>query len=251
MAINDKRWKLVGAKVMDLKIKDVSELLNVSETTIRRWLSEGRIPAYRLNHQYRFSRIEIENWMLTLKVDNKPSLKSLKEKKESSDVSIKKGSQQFSFYRAVHRGDVITDIDASSKEDLIAQTMERVAQKLNFDPDVVTELLMDREKMMPTALNSGIAVPHTREFTLKGNIDAIVIVLPNKPINWGALDGKPVDVLFFLFSSNDKRHLHLLAKIAHLSSNEEAIELLQSRPEKGELLSYLKKWESTVQNLSE
>ena len=48
---------------MDLKIKDVAELLNISETTVRRWLVDGKIPAYRLNHQYRFSRIEIENWM--------------------------------------------------------------------------------------------------------------------------------------------------------------------------------------------
>ncbi|NGX51641.1 MAG: hypothetical protein K1060chlam2_01514, partial [Chlamydiae bacterium] len=36
---------------MDLKIKDVAELLSVSETTIRRWLSDGKIPAYRLHHQ--------------------------------------------------------------------------------------------------------------------------------------------------------------------------------------------------------
>lgn len=54
---------------MDLKIKDVAELLSVSETTIRRWLIGGKIPAYRLNHQYRFSRIEIENWMMSCKLD--------------------------------------------------------------------------------------------------------------------------------------------------------------------------------------
>ena len=30
---------------MDLKIKDVAELLNVSETTVRRWLKDGKIPA--------------------------------------------------------------------------------------------------------------------------------------------------------------------------------------------------------------
>ena len=53
---------------MDLKIKDVAELLNVSETTIRRWLIEGKIPAYRLHHQYRFSRIEIENWMMSCRL---------------------------------------------------------------------------------------------------------------------------------------------------------------------------------------
>ena len=53
---------------MDLKIKDVAELLNVSETTIRRWLQENKIPAYKLNHQYRFSTAEIEDWVLSCKM---------------------------------------------------------------------------------------------------------------------------------------------------------------------------------------
>ena len=39
---------------MDLKIKDVAELLNVSESTIRRWISEGKIPTYRMNQHYYF-----------------------------------------------------------------------------------------------------------------------------------------------------------------------------------------------------
>lgn len=54
---------------MDLKIKDVAELLSVSETTIRRWLLDGKIPAYKLNRQYRFSKIEIENWMMKRKLN--------------------------------------------------------------------------------------------------------------------------------------------------------------------------------------
>ena len=54
---------------MDLKIKDVAELLGVSETTIRRWLAEGIIPAYRLNHQFRFSREEIQNWVMSCRMN--------------------------------------------------------------------------------------------------------------------------------------------------------------------------------------
>jgi nitrogen PTS system EIIA component len=53
---------------MDLKIKDVAELLNVSEVTIRRLLTEGKIPAYRIKHQYRFNREEIQEWLLRQKV---------------------------------------------------------------------------------------------------------------------------------------------------------------------------------------
>lgn len=53
---------------MDLKLKDVADLLNVSEITIRRWLADGKIPAYRINHQYRFSSKEIDKWIQTHKV---------------------------------------------------------------------------------------------------------------------------------------------------------------------------------------
>ena len=247
---------------MDLKIKDVAELLSVSETTIRRWLAEGKIPAYRLNHQYRFSRIEIENWMMScrLKKDKEELFSEKKDPICSADAMEKqnkyfedygkKGIYQFGLYRAIHSGYVLSSIKAGSKEGVIQETMEAVAKDLCLDPSVITELLCDREKLMSTALNSGIAVPHTRDFLLKGPKDVVIVVFPKEPIEWGALDQKPVHTLFFLFASDDKRHLHLLAKLAHLSSNKEALELLSSKPSKQELLDYLRIWEAPkVDNL--
>jgi PTS system nitrogen regulatory IIA component len=239
---------------MDLKIKDVAELLNVSETTIRRWLAEGKIPAYRLHHQYRFSRIEIENWMLSCRLQKEtgnflPSTEEQifppkKEKNEEQDG--KKGMQQFSLYRAVHKGGVFTDLKSTKKDAIIRETMDCVSGELGMDPSVMSDLLLDREKLMPTALNNGIAVPHTRDFLLKGPTDVVVIVFPKEPVDWGALDEAPVHTLFFLFGCDDKRHLHLLAKLAHLSSSDEALELFRSKPEKKELLEYIKDWESRV-----
>ena len=248
---------------MDLKIKDVAELLNVSETTIRRWLNEGKIPAYRLNHQYRFSRIEIENWMMScrLKKDKEDLFSAKKEpsccaneskrQKRQLEEHGKKGIYQYGLYRAIHSGHVLTSIEAQTKEGVIRQTMEAISDDLSVDPYVLTDLLCDREKLMSTSLNNGIAVPHTRDFLLKGPKDVVVVVFPKEPVDWGALDGHPVHTLFFLFASDDKHHLHLLAKLAHLSSNEEALELLASRPNKQDFLDYLRKWESPkVDNLA-
>lgn len=239
---------------MDLKIKDVAELLNVSETTIRRWLAEGKIPAYRLHHQYRFSRIEIENWMLSCRLQKETGnfLPSDEEQiypqknHSKEDQDSKKGMQQFNLFRAINRGGIFTDIQSSNKEDLIRETMGRVSDKLGMDPDVMADLLLDREKLMPTALNNGIAVPHTRDSHLKGPTDVVVVVFPKKPIDWGALDENPVHTIFFLFACDDKRHLHLLAKLAHLSSHDEALDLMKSRPHEKDLFEYIKDWESSV-----
>lgn len=124
--------------------------------------------------------------------------------------------------------------------------MHHVAASLNFDAEVISELLLDREKLMPTALNHGIAVPHTRDFLLQGPFDVIVTVFPKNPIEYGALDGNPVHTLFFLFANSDKRHLHLLAKLAHLVSNQAVLKLLQQKPEKERLLDFIRSWESTL-----
>ena len=236
---------------MDLKIKDVAELLNVSEKTIRRWLADGKIPAYRLNSQYRFSRIEIENWVMACKLSkNQPSFLSLaNEEKEATEELAEEGEpkvgmQQFSLYRAVNKGGVFNDIEGTTKDKIIANTMQRVAEILGRDPEMLTELLLDRERLMPTALNHGIAVPHSREFVFEGPFDVAVIVFPKVPIEYGALDGEPVHTIFFLFASGDKQHLHLLAKIAHLSGNQAAQTFLRTRPQKTQVLEYIRDWES-------
>ena len=237
---------------MDLKIKDVAELLNVSETTVRRWLKDGKIPAYQLHHQYRFSRGEIEDWMVKCKLNLTENGFSPFEERQiypelEEGSAVRGGSQQFGLYRAMHKGGVVADIVAKNKNQLIKTVMAKMAPRLGLDPDLMSELLIDREELMSTALNSGMAVPHPRDIVLEvPGSDAIITVFPEKPIDYDALDGQPVHVLFFLFSSSDKTHLHLLSKLAHLGSQPEALDFLSVKPTQENLLAYIKEWEANI-----
>jgi len=225
---------------MDLRKKDVAELLTVSEETIDTLVGRAGLPCYKLGGECRFNRGEIEDWLVQV----------LKEEKGQLPFGEGQGEQapwqQFGLYRAIHRGDVFTGIQASSKEELIYTTMDRASDKLTLNAEVVAELFLERENLMPTALNHGIAIPHTREFLLGGLFDAVVVVYPETPIEWGALDNMPVHTLFFLFACDDRRHLNLLAKIAHFISQEERVQFLKSRPSKAEFLAYLKEWEASI-----
>ncbi|MBA3958752.1 MAG: PTS sugar transporter subunit IIA [Parachlamydiaceae bacterium] len=227
---------------MDLKIKDVADLLSVSETTIRRWLGEGKIPAYRINQQYRFSRTEIEDWVINTK-QGKATEATFNEDSEERSAP---GNKQFSLFRAIHKGNVLKNVPGKTKEEVISATMKLIAGELNVDADVITELLVDRERLQPTALNNGIGIPHTRDFLLSSHHNVVVVVYPEKTLEYGALDGKPVHTLFFLFACDDKKHLHILAKIAHFSSQPECLKFLQSKPNKEALLTYIKEWEGNL-----
>lgn len=225
---------------MDLTVKDVAELLNVNEIIIKEWVRDGKIPFYRIGSDHRFARSEIENWVISHKID-----------REEKQVSVarplqRRGNKQFSLFRAIHKGDVLHQIEGTSKEEIIRNTMATVAKSLGLDADVMTDLLLDRESLMPTALNNGIAVPHTRDTLLNSPHDVVVTVFLDQPLEYGALDKKPVHTLFFLFACEDKRHLHLLAKIAHLSSQPAVLEFLHSKPTKDQLLDFIKEWENKI-----
>jgi len=226
---------------MDLTIKDVADLLNVSKATIEQWIVEATIPCYRIDDQYRFSRIEIEDWVLKKQAEDFPFNNSSEKNSESA------GNQQFSLYRAIHKGGVFHQVSGSDKIEVIRNTMATVAKDLNLDADVLAELLIDRENLQPTALGHGIGIPHTRDSFLNSMHDRVIIAFPEQPLkDYGALDGEPVHTLFFLFACNDKRHLHLLAKIAHLSNLTATHELLKTKPNKVKLLEYIKEWESNI-----
>ncbi|MEX0961783.1 MAG: PTS sugar transporter subunit IIA [Simkaniaceae bacterium] len=228
---------------MDLKIKDVAELLSVSETTIRRWLSEGKIPAYRLHHQYRFSRIEIENWMMSFRLKKESSQAETVIYSNKENRIKAPGSQQYSLFRAIHSGILLYEPLGETKEEIMREALKKIAASMSLDHEVICNLFLDRERLMSTALCNGLAVPHTRDFLLEGPHDIVSIAFLDKPISWGALDGRPTEILFFLFAANDKRHLHLLAKIAHLSNDPKALDFLKSRPNKERCLEFIKNWE--------
>ena len=236
---------------MDLKIKDVADLLNVSETTIRRWLTEGKIPAYRLNHQYRFDRTEIEDWVMKKKLGHSPEefiVKGThKQNTEEEKGQHPAGIHQYGLFRALHKGAVVNHVPGKTKDEIIHHTMQKIAQDLELDADVISELLLDRENLQSTGIGHGIAIPHTRDYLLETSQDIVVVAFPEKPIEYGALDGQPVHTLFFLFACEDKRHLHLLSKIAHLSRLPETMKLLHTKPSKETLLEYIREWESKIQ----
>lgn len=234
--------------MVDLKIKDVASLFNVSEVTVGRWIADGKIPTYRinkLNPDYRFSVSEMEEWLISHKLSTTNEGSPFQSQDTSKDKSAG-GQKQFSLFRAIHKGEVLNNIPGKTKEEVIRNAMKKAAKTLHLDAEVLIELLLDREKLMPTSLNNGIGVPHSRDSRLDAHHDIVMFVTPSTPLDYGALDGKPVHTLFFLFACDDKRHLHLLAKIAHLSSQPQILEFFRTKPSKDELLAYIKQWESEI-----
>ena len=224
---------------MDLKFEDVTNLLHISESTLLKWMEKKNVPYYTISGRPRFNRGELEEWLMESVVQERAL--PLGECDDGSSTWNK-----YCLYRAVHKGCVISDIASTSKEDIIKEVMVKASSTLKINPDIVSEMLIEREKMMSTALGDGIAVPHTRDFLLHDFTDAAVIVYLDNPVDWGAIDGSLTNTLIFLFACDDKRHLNLLAKVAHLTTRSETKHLLAKRPNKESLLETILSFEKSL-----
>jgi PTS system nitrogen regulatory IIA component len=223
---------------MDLNTQEIAELLNVSKGTVIHWIEEGKIPAYKISDDYRFSRRDIEDWIM----QNQQETDKIGQGEEVRE----NGLNQYSLFRAIHRGFVFDDIPGSTKEELIRNTTARLSEQLEIDAELLGDLLCDRERMMSTGLGRGIAVPHARDFLLSTHYDVLAVVYPEEAIEYDSLDGEPVHTMFFLFACEDRRHLNILAKIAHLVNQTDGTNFLQKKPTKERLLNYVKEMESAL-----
>jgi len=92
--------------------------------------------------------------------------------------------------------DVMIDVRASQKKALLQELAARAATNLGLLPDQVTSHLLKREELGSTGTGNGIAIPHARLPGLKRPYGLLVRL--NQAIEFDAIDGRAVDLVFVL-----------------------------------------------------
>lgn len=116
---------------------------------------------------------------------------------------------------------------ASSKRQALHIVADQAARILGMDETRVMDALLEREALGSTGLGSGVAVPHARIEGM-GRVCAVFVRL-DTPIAWGAMDDRPVDLLFGLFAppSDGADHLRALAAVSRAMRSPELREQLR------------------------
>ncbi len=110
-----------------------------------------------------------------------------------------------------------TDLEAEDKDEVFEELVDLLVNQYRLDcRDRVLEAIRKREEKMSTGIKRGIAIPHAKTGLTKGVIG--VLGVSAKGIDYEALDGEPVHLLFLLVSSEEDAgtHLAVLKKIALL-----------------------------------
>ncbi|MDX2035542.1 MAG: PTS sugar transporter subunit IIA [Isosphaeraceae bacterium] len=130
----------------------------------------------------------------------------------------------------VDRDAIVVDLQASTKEETIREivlSLQKAGRISEGDVESVIRAILGREELGSTGIGQGVAVPHTRHPTVAKLVGTVA--LSRKGVEFAALDGEPVNILFLLISppSQPGDHLRALENVSRHLKDDEFVKFLR------------------------
>jgi nitrogen PTS system EIIA component len=214
---------------MKLTVRETSKLFNVSEKTIYRWIEQKGLPAYRINKQFRFNQTELLEWAAAGRTSFSPKLLH---EPESSAAALPDP------VAALTAGGIHYRVAGKDRDSVLRNTVELLRLPDQVDREFLLEVLLAREALGSTGIGDGIAIPHARNpIVLNVERPTITLCFLDHPVDFAAMDGLPVTVLFTLINPTVRAHLHLLSRLAFILSDKSFREVLKRQGSRDEIFA--------------
>ncbi len=125
---------------------------------------------------------------------------------------------------------ILLGLSITSKAELLRNLSGLAAERTGIGASVILDVLANRERLGSTGIGNGVAIPH-------GNVPNLtapfrLLVRLQRSIDYEAIDGLPVDLVFLALSPLEKgsSHLNLLAEIARNARSEIWLQAVRQAP---------------------
>lgn len=200
-----------------MTLAEVAEYLKISEKSVLRMIQKEQIPCAKVGNQWRFMRSMIDDWLMS-KMNVYPQ----------NDLSriMNLEHQFFSISRMIKRNWVIFDIEPGTKEQVLRRLIQPLYdEEIIQDPEVFLGKLMERERMVSTAIGKGVAIPHVRNPQENPNGKPVLIIgICKDGTVYDSLDGELTRLFFLLYTDSEILHLRMMRKLSQILRNKELIE---------------------------
>jgi PTS system nitrogen regulatory IIA component len=223
---------------MKLTISEVAQCLRLPVSTVERWIRQGRIPIQKTGNNYLFNELILKKWAEMYKL---PFL--LPEKVNTAPQQ----TRMEELLPSMKRGGVLYDIKGDDVETVLKNAVENIHYLSRSIKDMLYLSLLEREHLTSTGVGKGVAIPHPHD-PLRDMIKNSLIstCFLDKPIDFKAVDGRPVFVMFILISASTKIHLHLLSMLSFCIRENAFVEFLKTIPDSTAFFSKIVDFENRL-----
>ncbi len=184
-----------------ISVKEAAEILQVSTKKVYQWIDAGILPCQRLGNHYYLERDTV--------------LARLSELGKGQAAAEPCHDPQLC--EMLKLGGIHYHVEAMDKRSALHNALSRISVIDAQAMEPIFQMFLSREELASTGIGDGIAIPHSRS-PLVGYASRPLLSLSylKSPVEFGALDGIPVSILFMLISPNMQTHLRILAKLSFL-----------------------------------
>jgi fructose-specific phosphotransferase system IIA component len=142
---------------------------------------------------------------------------------------------------------ILTDLSDTAKRGVLQALVDQLVDLGDVENgDQVVDLLLEREELMTTGVQTGFAIPHA----FSENVLRPLVALAHVPggVDWQSLDQKPVRYVFLLLGPPAAQgiHLRLLARVSRLLTNKVFVHRLREAKTAQEILGAIRKTETEL-----
>ncbi len=229
---------------MKLELDTLARCLQLPRDTLERWIRQGRIPVRKTDQICDFKKDVLDAWAQKHHI----RFKLVENQAPLQEVAGPDNEAAETLLAALVRGGFHLGPDGRSVEEVLKKGVALAPLLSDSERDILFEKLMERERLTSTGIGKGVAIPHPRN-PLPGNGRKAMITtcLLDQPVDFNAIDRKPVTVVFLMVCPTVKSHLFLLSRISFCLRDESFITLLNSRPSADQFFSAIEALEARLE----
>jgi PTS system nitrogen regulatory IIA component len=223
---------------MQLTLRQATEYLDVSEETLRRWIKQRGLPVHVVNERMHLNAIELWEWATENGIE--VSRKLLEQERRVPEPVPP-------LSMLLEKGGIHHDVPGTDRSSVLREVVARLPLPAEIDREFVSAVLEAREAMGSTGIGDGIAIPHVRNpILLQVAEPRVTLCLLRQPIDFGAVDGRPVHALFTVISSTVPAHLRILSQLGFSLRDRSLKNLLDTRADASRILSRIRELEASA-----
>ncbi len=202
----------------DLDVDQLAAYLHLTPQQVRRLADREQLPGRRIGGAWRFSEAEVHSWLEDR--IGASSLDELTQVQQVVDRWSDANSDSVELGLLLHPEAIEIPLAARTRSSVIRNICKLAeATGLLWDAAKMTEAVLAREELHPTALDSGVALLHPRRPQSSILSEPLLALgVTSQPLPFGNESGHLTDVFFLICSTDDRVHLQVLAKISRLLS---------------------------------
>lgn len=222
---------------MQLTLREAARYLDVKESTVRKWVAERSLPVHHADERVYLNAVELWEWAVENGV---PVSRRLLDHAKRAPDPVPPMDELLT------AGGIHHDIDAPDKMGVLYELVARLPLPPDQNRETLLSVLEAREAMGSTGIGDGIAIPHVRNpIVLRVPEPFVTLGLLRHPVDFDAIDGKPVHAIFMVVSPTVPVHLRILGELGFLLRDATLRDLMRERAPADEILGRMALLEAT------